>query len=131
MTVKNKCIKGAHIAERKFRELVRLSSVDLNAFQIANLTGLSRNTVNRYFHAIHVHLAEFRDSRPPFSGEVEVDETFFGARRVRGKRGRGAYGKTIVFGIFKRNGSLYIEIVPNCSKTKLQMASSMLVTEST
>jgi len=34
----------------------------------------------------------------PLSGEVEVDESYFGARRIRGKRGRGAYGKTIVFG---------------------------------
>jgi transposase-like protein len=29
---------------------------------------------------------------------------------VRGKRGRGASGKTIVFGIFKRNGCVYTEI---------------------
>jgi len=120
MTVKNKYIKGAHISGPKFRELVRLFSVDLGATQIANLTGLSRNTVNRYLKAIRVRLAEFCDSKSPFSGEVEVDESFFGARRVKGKRGRGAYGKTIVFGIFKRNGSVYTEIVPNCSKSTLQ-----------
>jgi transposase len=122
MTVKNKYVKGAHISERKFRELVRLFSVDLNASQIANLTSLSRNTVNRYIHAIRVRLAAFCDSSSPFSGEVEVDESFFGARRVKGKRGRGAYGKTIVFGIFKRNGSVYTEIVSNCSKATLQKA---------
>jgi transposase len=34
---------------------------------------------------------------------VEVDESLFGAKRVKGKRGRGAYGKTIVFGIFERD----------------------------
>ena len=120
MTVKNKYAKGAHISERKFRELVRLFSVDLNASQVASLTGLSRNTVNRYLRAIRMRLAEFCNSRSPFNGEVEVDESFFGARRVKGKRGRGAYGKTIVFGIFKRNGSVYTEIVPNCSKATLQ-----------
>ncbi len=32
----------------------------------------------------------------------------------------GASGKTIVFGIFKRNGSVYTEIVPDCSKKTLQ-----------
>ena len=37
-------------------------------------------------------------------GVVEVDESFFGARRVKGRRGRGAYGKTVVFGIFERQG---------------------------
>jgi len=116
MTVKNKYVKGAHISERKFRELVRLFSVDLEASQIASLTGLSRNTVNRYLTAIRVRLAEFCESKSPFSGEVEVDESYFGARRVKGKRGRGAYGKTIVFGIFRRNGCVYTEIVPNCSK---------------
>jgi transposase len=120
MTGKNKYVKGAHISERKFRELVRLFSVDLGAFQIASLTGLSRNTVNRYLKAIRVRLAEFCESESPFSGEVEVDESFFGARRVKGKRGRGAYGKTIVFGIFRRNGCVYTEIVPNCSKSTLQ-----------
>lgn len=38
----------------------------------------------------------------------------------KGKRGRGAYGKTIVFGIFKRNGRVYTEIIPDCSRKTLQ-----------
>ena len=42
------------------------------------------------------------------------------ARRVRGRRGRGAYGKTVVFGIFERQGRVYPEIVPDCSKPTLQ-----------
>jgi len=54
------------------------------------------------------------------SGVVEVDESLFGARRVKGKRGRGAYGKTTVFGIFERDGKLYTQIVSNCSKATLQ-----------
>ena len=53
-------------------------------------------------------------------GVVEVDESLFGARRVKGKRGRGAYGKTTVFGIFERDGQVYTEIVPDCSKATLQ-----------
>ena len=39
---------------------------------------------------------------------------------MRGKRGRGASGKTIVFGSFKRNGPIYNEIVPDCKKRTLQ-----------
>ena len=38
---------------------------------------------------------------------------------MRGKRGRGAGGKTIVFGIFKRNGHVYTEIVPDVKKRTL------------
>jgi len=58
-------------------------------------------------------LATFCDQQSPLAGEIEVDESFFGPRRVKGKRGRGAYGKTIVFGVFKRNGKVYTEIVPD------------------
>ncbi|CAC9541085.1 Mobile element protein, partial [uncultured Gammaproteobacteria bacterium] len=47
-------------------------------------------------------------------GQIEVDESYFGARRVRGKRGRGALGETIVFGLLKRGDKVYTEIVPNC-----------------
>jgi len=54
------------------------------------------------------------------SGIVEVDESYFEPRRVRGKRGRGARHKTIVFGIFKRNGHVYTEIVPDAKKAMLQ-----------
>lgn len=108
------------ISEAKFRQLVRLFSLDLTASQITDLTGLNRNTVNRYLRAIRTRLAEYCEERSPFGGTVEVDESYFGPRRVRGKRGRGAGSKTIVFGIFKRNGSVYTEIVPDCAKATLQ-----------
>ena len=118
--MKNKYFGRSRISERKFRQIVRLFSVDLDASQTALLTGLSRNAINRYLKAIRQRLVEYCDAQSPFSGEVEVDESFFGARRIKGKRGRGAYGKTIVFGIFQRNGHVYTEIVENCSKATLQ-----------
>ena len=43
-----------------------------------------------------------------------------GARRIKGKRGRGAYGKTIVFGLLKREGKVYTEIVPDVKAATLQ-----------
>ena len=43
-----------------------------------------------------------------FSGEIEVDESYFGVRRVRGKRGRGAAGKTPVFSLLKRGGEVCV-----------------------
>jgi len=118
--MKNKYANRAHISERKFQQLVRLFSADLDASHIAELTGLNRNTVNRYLKKIRQRLVEYCAAQSPFTGEVEVDESFFGARRIKGKRGRGAFGKTIVFGIFQRNGYVYTEIVPNCSKATLQ-----------
>jgi len=120
MTSKNKYANRSKISEPKFREIVRLFALNLDATQIADITGLNRNTINRFLCAIRQRLAEFCELQSPFTGEVEVDESFFGARRIKGKRGRGAYGKTIVFGVFKRNGKVYSEIVPDCSKATLQ-----------
>jgi transposase-like protein len=50
---------------------------------------------------------------------IEADESYFGPRRVRGKRGRGARGKIIVFGLLKRNGKVYCEIIKNTEKQVL------------
>jgi transposase len=52
-------------------------------------------------------------------GIVEIDERYFGPRRVRGKRGRGAGRKIPVIGLLKRAGKVFAQIVPNCSKTEL------------
>lgn len=118
--MKNKYSARSRISEAKIRQMVRLFALDLNALQIAELTGLNRNTVNRYLAAFRERIARFCEAESPVKGEVEVDESYFGARRVKGVRGRGARGKTIVFGLFKRNGRVYTEIVPDCSKATLQ-----------
>jgi len=120
MTMKNRYVNLAHISERKFRELLKLFSQDLTAVQISQLTGLNRNTVNRYVTLIRQVIVIHCEHQSPFRGEVEIDESFFGAKRVKGKRGRGALGKTIVFGLLKRNGKVYTEIIPNCSRPILQ-----------
>ena len=118
--MKNKYAYRSRISEVKIRQLVKHFAVDLDASQIAELSGLNRNTVNRYLMAIRERIADYCEAESPFSGEVEVDESYFGARRVKGVRGWGARGKTIVFGLFKRNGRVYKEIVPDCSKSTLQ-----------
>ena len=60
------------------------------------------------------------EAQRPLFGVCEGDESFFGARRVKDRRGRGAYGKTVVFDIFDRQGQVYTEIVPGCSSPTLQ-----------
>ena len=107
------------ISRAKFRQILKLFALDLTALQIARICNLNRNTVNRYLTLIRRLIALYCESESPFTGEIELDESYFGAKRVRGKRGRGAYGKTIVFGVYKRNGSVYTEIVPNCSRKTL------------
>ena len=95
-------------------------AADLTAVQIARLSGINRNTVNRYLRLIRDRIVAYCEAQRPMFGVVEVDESFFGARRVKGKRGRGAYGKTMVFGLYERDGMVYTEIVPSGSKATLQ-----------
>ena len=100
--------------------MIRHFSHDLDAQTIASLTQLNRNTVNRYLTLIRKRIAEFCEQESPFKGEIEIDESYFGGKRLKGKRGRGAYKKTPVFGILKRGGKVYTEIVPDCAKATLQ-----------
>ena len=65
-------------------------------------------------------MAEHCETLSPFVGELEADESYFGPRRVRGLRGRGAGRKTVVFGLLKRGDCVYTEIVPDASKRTLQ-----------
>jgi transposase-like protein len=119
---KNRYYRNSRIAESKFRHLVKLFSLDFTASDTARLTSLSVRSVNDIYLKVRHRIAEYCKRISPYSGEVEVDESYFGPKRIRGKRGRGAGGKTIVFGIFKRNGHVYTEIVPNASKTSLLKA---------
>ncbi len=88
--------------------------------RIAILTRLNRNTVNRYLTLFRKRIVEICETETPFNRVVEVDESYFGAKRVRRKRGRGAAGKTPVFGILQRKRKVYTEIVPDCAKATLQ-----------
>ena len=69
---------------------------------------------------IRNRMAQVCEAQSPFTGELEVDESYFGPKRIRVKRGRGAGGKTIVFGLLKRGYCVYTEIVTVTNKATLQ-----------
>src|SRR3989344_7756067 len=52
------------------------------------------------------------------NGELELDESYFGGKR-KGKRGRGANNKAIVFGILERKGQVHTVIVQDVSAETL------------
>ncbi|OGD84668.1 transposase [Candidatus Curtissbacteria bacterium RBG_13_40_7] len=117
--MKNKYIKRSHVTEKKFRQILRYFTKDYTAEQTADTTGISRITVNRLYAQFRLRIAGLLERRGKLSGEVEVDESYFGARRVRGKRGRGAKGKVPVVGLLKRHGKVYTQIISNCTKEQL------------
>lgn len=54
-----------------------------------------------------------------FLGETEIDESYFGSKRVRSKIGRGLANKTPVFSMLKCDSKVYTQIVKNCSTNEL------------
>ncbi|PJK13613.1 IS1595 family transposase [Lysobacteraceae bacterium NML07-0707] len=122
MTRKNRCYHLSRIAEKTFRKILRYFALDLSASDTARLTGVSLRSINTIYIRLRERIAVECEKHSPWSGQVEVDESYFGPRRVRGKRGRGAGSKTIVFGLFKRNGWVSTEIVPDVKKATLQKA---------
>lgn len=116
---KNRYYKNSKISEARFRRLLRAYALDLTASDSARLTGISVRSVNTIYLKIRQRIADHCEAQSPYSGEVELDESYFGPKRIRGKRGRGAGSKTIVFGVFKRNGHVYTEIVPDAKKKTL------------
>ncbi len=71
---------------------------------------------------IRIRVAKYCEQISPLIGEVEIDESYFGAKRVKGKKGRGSFGKTIVFGILERNKKVFTQIIPNCTSKTLKAA---------
>ena len=118
-------VKTAKISDYKLKKIIKHFCIDIQANKTAELLGINRNTINHWYgifrRAIYVHqMKEFEK----IIGEAEIDESYFGARRKRGfrgklKRGRGTQ-KQPVFGVIKRSGHVYTEIIPNCKKTTLQ-----------
>ena len=120
MTRVNKYYRSAKIGEAKFREILRCFGEDLTASSTARMTGVTVRSVNDIFIRLRRRIAAISNSKSSLSGIIEVDESYFGPHRVKGKRGRGAGDKTIVFGILKRGDEVWTQIVPNAKKRTLQ-----------
>ena len=93
--------------------------MDFSVTQTANLTEISRRSISDIYQRLRQRIFDLTKLEGKLAGEIEVDESYFGARRVRGKRGRGAKGKVPVVGLLKRDGKVYTKIVNKCSKAEL------------
>ena len=119
--MRNKYLIRARISEASFRSLLRLWAADVPALGAAKVARVNKNTTHRLYGRLRqrvVALAE-AEAAPFRQGTIEIDESYFGPRRVRGQRGRGAARKIPVIGLLKREGKVFTQIVPNCSKAEL------------
>ena len=95
--------------------LMSTTRCGISAKQIQRETGVTYKTAWRMFNQIRSLLQEDYE---PTSGEFELDETYIGARK-QGKRGRGAGGKTLVFGVAQRKGKVSASPIDNLKSSTM------------
>ena len=90
------------------------------AKELERQLGVTYKTAWRIAHELRKLMAS-ADDNGPLSGHVEIDETYIGGRKpkIKGFTGRGAKGKTIVFGMLERDGSVRAGPVPNARRKTL------------
>lgn len=117
-------------------ELIWWFVYDFTANKTAKEVEFPQRLIHRCFSIIRKAIHDYEEAEmEKFFGEIEVDETYVGPkfrnrrkksrdklRRVNAvKRGRGA--KTLlqpIFGIYQRNGTVYVKFVKDTGKKTLQ-----------
>ena len=89
----------------------------VSAKELQRQLGVTYKCAWRMGHEIRKHMAAV-DGETPLSGQVEVDETMVGGKRP-GIRGRGALGKTVIFGMLQKDGDVMTHVVPNVRRVTL------------
>lgn len=90
----------------------------VSAKELQRQLGVTYKCAWRMGHEIRKHMANV-DGEDSLSGIVEVDETYVGGKKS-GKRGRGAEGKTVVFGMLQRDGKIMTKIVTDAKTRTLE-----------
>ena len=92
--------------------LLEFFVLEVTARSAADIMEIQANTALLFYRKIREVIAYHLELEVTdiFDGAVELDESYFGGVR-KGKRGRGAAGKVVVFGILKRGGKVYTKVV--------------------
>jgi transposase len=99
--------------------LVSSSRCGVAAKQVERELGVNYKTAWRMLNRVRNELMQQNGEQ--LSGEVEADETYYGAKRKRGTpRGRPGPGshKTPVMGIVQRQGRIVASVIPDVSATQ-------------
>ena len=72
--MKNKYIVRSRISQKKFREILKYFTEDIEATKIANLTGISRIPINKILKNIRILMASECEKISKFSGEISSSQ---------------------------------------------------------
>src|SRR3989339_1736875 len=111
-------MRKSRLSKTKQDRLIEHFVAGTTARTTAVLVGVNKSTASYYFHRLRELIFKAVEDETPFSGEIEVDESYFGGKR-KGKRGRGAAGKVPVFGMLERNGTVFAIVVTDVSAPTL------------
>ncbi|MDH4320691.1 MAG: IS1595 family transposase [Desulfobulbaceae bacterium] len=111
-------MRKSRLSSAKQNRLIEHFVAGTTARTAAVLVGVNKSTASYYFHRLRELISKAIENETLFSGEIEVDESYFGGKR-KGKRGRGAAGKVPVFGLLKRGGKVYTKIIPDAKAATL------------
>jgi len=112
-------LKHCKLTNKTQHKLLEFFVAEVTARTAADLLSIQANTAVLFYRKIKGVIAKNLEANTPnFSGEVELDESYFGGHR-KGKRGRGAGGKVAVFGILKRGGKVYTQIIEHADNKTL------------
>ena len=124
-------ITNCKLSKRVQKKLLEFFVLQVTARSAADILDIQPNSAILFYRKIRMvishHLALAADE--VFEGPVELDESYFGGRR-KGRRGRGAAGKVVVFGILKRNGRVYIVVDNAKSETLLPVIKKKIMPDS-
>jgi transposase len=94
---------------------VKLFILEVPAHKVHKELDLAYNTTHKIYTKLRQCIYKFVSKDDQLlSGEVEMDESYFGGKR-KGGRVRGSKNKIPVFGILERNGKVKVEIVKDVS----------------
>lgn len=121
-------VKYSKISDYKIKKIIRCFCVELTATQTSVLLQINRNTINRYYLMFRKVIFKKQTSDlEKFVGIVEMDESYFGANRIRGHRGKRKHGRGTIRYRTDSNNS-YVEM---CMQTGASTYSWIVINQNT
>ena len=113
-------MNNSKLSRYKQKKILKAFALELTATQAAELLGINRNTIHSYYRFFRQQILSHQQKQfAQEIGEIELDESYFGGRR-KGLKGRTTIQKVPVFGLLKRGGNVYIEVVPDVTARTLR-----------
>lgn len=113
-------LKRCRLRKETQCQLIEYFILQVTARSAADMLEIQANSAALFYRKIRLVIFDVlsRESDTVFSGEIELDESYFGGVR-KGKRGRGASGKVPVFGLLKRGGKVYTQVISDTKSETL------------